>query len=205
MGGNEMKLRGMKVLIVDDIQENIDNLIITLESEGYDITTATSGEKALQLANDFLPDLVLLDVEMGGIDGFETCRRLKQNEFTNDIPVIFVTASVDLKDVDQGFLCGGVDYISKPFRHEEVCARVRTHLHLRALVKQQQSLIIELQDALEKVKTLSGLLPICAWCKMIRDDSGYWNQIEIYIRDHSEADFTHSICPECRSQVAAKS
>ncbi len=199
-----MNFTGMKILIVDDIQENIDNLIITLESEEYDIASAASGEKALQLASDFRPDLVLLDVEMGGIDGFETCRRLKKNDSTNNIPVIFVTASVDSKAVDLGFLCGGVDYIYKPFRHEEVCARVRTHLHLRALMKQQQRLIIELQDALEEVKTLSGLLPICAWCKKIRDDTGYWNQIEIYIRDHSDADFTHSICPECKNKLAAR-
>jgi hypothetical protein len=94
-----------------------------------------------------------------------------------------------------------VDYIAKPFRQEEVCARVRTHLYLRALVKEKEKLIGELKEALAKVKTLSGLLPICSSCKKIRDDKGYWNQIETYIRERSEADFTHGICPKCAKML----
>lgn len=202
--GNAMNLAGMKILLVDDLPENINTLAIALESEGFILEMAPSGEETLQIVESFLPDLILLDIRMGGMDGIETCRQLKKRDVTNDIPVIFLTVSKETKDIDQGFLCGGVDYISKPFRQEEVCARVRTHLHLRVLMKRQEQLIIELQEALEKVKVLSGLLPICASCKDIRDDKGYWKQVEVYIQDHSEAAFTHSICPDCTKRLYPK-
>jgi CheY-like chemotaxis protein len=202
--GNALNLAGMKILLVDDLSENISALAIALESEGFILEMAASGGEALQIVESFLPDLILLEIRMGAMDGFETCRQLKKRDVTNDIPVIFLTVSKETKDIDQGFLCGGVDYISKPFRQEEVCARVRTHLHLRVLMKRQEHLIVELQKALEKVKVLSGLLPICASCKDIRDDKGYWKQVEVYIRDHSEAEFTHSICPDCTKRLYPK-
>ena len=194
-------LAGMKVLIVDDIPENISTLAIALESEGFDIKTAASGEHALQLLKAESPDLILLDINMDGMDGFETCLTLKKSDATKNIPVIFLTVSKETEAIVRGFACGGVDYIGKPFRQEEVCARVRTHLSLRTLMKEKEQLISELQEALAKVKTLSGLLPICSSCKKIRDDKGYWNQIETYIRQHSEAEFTHSICPKCAKML----
>jgi PleD family two-component response regulator len=194
-------LAGMKVLIVDDIPENISALAIALESEGFSIKTAASGEQALQLLKNESPDLILLDIQMDGMDGFETCLTLKKSDANKDIPVIFITVSKETEAIVRGFACGGVDYIAKPFRQEEVCARVRTHLSLRALMKEKEKLISELQEALAKVKTLSGLLPICSSCKKIRDDKGYWNQIETYIRQRSEAEFTHSICPKCAKML----
>jgi len=198
MGCNETKiLAGMKILLVDDIPENISALALALESEGFDIKTAASGEQALQHVHNNSPDLILLDIKMNGMDGFDTCRALKKGDATKDIPVIFLTVSKETEDIVKCFACGGVDYIAKPFRQEEVCARVRTHLYLRTLMKDKEKLIGDLQQALAKVKTLSGLLPICSSCKKIRDDKGYWNQIETYIRERSEADFTHGICPAC--------
>jgi len=194
-------LAEMKILIVDDIPENISALAIALESEGFKIKTAAGGEQALQLVHDDSPDLILLDIKMNGMDGFETCLALKKSDATKDIPVIFLTVSKETEAVVRGFTCGGVDYIAKPFRQEEVCARVRTHLYLRVLTQEKEKLIVELQEALAKVKTLSGLLPICSSCKKIRDDNGYWNQIETYIRERSEADFTHGICPKCAKML----
>ena len=194
-------LGGMKILIVDDIPENISALAIALECEGFHINTAAGGEQALEIVRNDSPDLILLDIKMNGMDGFETCLALKKIDASKDIPVIFLTVSKETETIVKGFNCGGVDYISKPFRQEEVCARVRTHLSLRALMKQKEKLISELQEALAKVKTLSGLLPICSSCKKIRDDKGYWKQIETYIRQHSEADFTHSICPKCAKML----
>ncbi len=122
--GNAMNLAGMKILLVDDLPENINTLAIAPESEGFILEMASSGEETLQIVESFLPDLILLDIRMGGMDGIETCRQLKKRDVTNDIPVIFLTVSKETKDIDEGFLCGGVDYISKPFRQEEVCARV---------------------------------------------------------------------------------
>jgi CheY-like chemotaxis protein len=194
---NATSPENMKILIVDDIPENVSALALALESEGFTLAMASCGEEALQIVEGFLPDLILMDVRMDGIDGFETCRQLKKNDATSDTPVIFLTVSQDSEDIRQGFQCGGVDYICKPFSQEEVCVRVRTHLHLRELIKEKEKLVNELQSALAKVKTLSGLLPICSSCKKIRDDTGYWNQIESYIRARSEAEFTHSICPNC--------
>ncbi|MCG6947117.1 MAG: response regulator [Deltaproteobacteria bacterium] len=194
---NATSPENMKILIVDDIPENISALALALESEGFTLAMASCGEEALKIVESFLPDLILMDVRMDGIDGFETCRQLKKNDATSDTPVIFLTVSQDSEDIKQGFQCGGVDYICKPFSQEEVCARVRTHLHLRELIKEKEKLVNELQSALATVKTLSGLLPICSSCKKIRDDTGYWNQIESYIRARSEAEFTHSICPNC--------
>lgn len=194
-------LAGMKILIVDDIPENISALAIALESEGFEIKTAAGGEQALGIVQSDSPDLILLDIKMAGMDGFETCLALKNSNASKDIPVIFLTVSKETETIVRGFTCGGVDYISKPFRQEEVCARVRTHLSLRALMKEKEKLISELQEALAKVKTLSGLLPICSSCKKIRDDKGYWNQIETYIRQRSEAEFTHGICPKCAKML----
>jgi PleD family two-component response regulator len=202
MGCNETTiLTGMKILIVDDMPENISALAVALESEGFDIKTAAGGEQALEIVQNDSPDLILLDIKMNGMDGFETCLALKKSGATRDIPVIFLTVSKETETIVRGFTCGGVDYISKPFRQEEVCARVRTHLSLRALMTEKEKLIAELQQALAKVKTLSGLIPICSSCKKIRDDKGYWNQIETYIRQRSDADFTHSICPKCAKML----
>ena len=199
--GDTTILAGMKILIVDDIPENISALAIALESEGFDIKTAAGGEQALQVVHNDSPDLILLDIKMNGMDGFETCLALKKSDVTKEIPVIFLTVSKETEAVVRGFSCGGVDYIAKPFHQEEVCARVRTHLYLRALMKEKEQLIGKLQEALAKVKTLSGLLPICSSCKKIRDDKGYWNQIETYIRQRTEADFTHGICPKCANKL----
>jgi sigma-B regulation protein RsbU (phosphoserine phosphatase) len=118
----------------------------TLESEGYNIIAATSGESALQIAARSQPDLILLDIMMPGLDGFETCRRLKANKSLVDIPVIFITAKNETESLVEGFQVGGVDYITKPFQHEEVRVRVRTHL----TIKQLQDSLREAKDELEK-------------------------------------------------------
>ncbi len=179
-----------KILIVDDENVNIDVLVGLLKAH-YRIITAKNGAQALRrLENKPLPDLILLDIMMPDMDGYEVCRRIKSNQETSHIPVIFLTAKGTAEDVIQGFKLGAVDYVTKPFRPEELTARVDTHIQLKKTIS-------ELQSALNEIKTLKGMLPICSTCKKIRDDQGYWNQIEAYIMAHSEAEFTHSICPEC--------
>ncbi len=146
---------------------------------------------------------------------FEVCKQLKLNEKTRDIPVIFISALNETLDKVQAFNLGGVDYITKPFQVEEVLARVKTHLTLHTLQKEleaanatlaqqiekERALSAGLQQALNRVKVLSGLLPICANCKKIRDDDGYWHQVEAYFERHSEASFSHGICPTCRKEL----
>ncbi len=136
---NNIDLKNAKVLMVDDMPANIDVLRKVLIEEGYQLFFANSGEKAIKIANRALPDLILLDVMMPKVDGFETCRRLQQNEATQEIPIIFLTAKNQAEDIKEGFKLGAVDYIVKPFRHEEVCMRVRVHLQRSILIQREQS------------------------------------------------------------------
>jgi DNA-binding NtrC family response regulator len=127
-----------KILVVDDVPGNLDLLTDALEAAGYKIMAVPSGEIALDIASSMPPDLILLDVLMPGLDGFETCRRLKANPATQAIPVIFLTAKDEVASVVEGFRAGGVDYVSKPFRAEEVLSRVATHLKIHRLTRELQ-------------------------------------------------------------------
>ena len=188
------------ILIVDDEPGNIEILSETLGSS-YEILFATSGKEALEIAASQIPDMIILDIVMPVMSGYEVLQNLKQNPSLKEIPVVFITA-LDQEDQEtKGLTLGAVDYIPKPFNTAIVKLRVRTQLELKLqrdiLIKRNE----ELQKALVKIKTLSGLLPICASCKKIRNDQGYWTQLESYISEHSEAEFTHSCCPECMKKL----
>jgi len=205
------------ILIVDDIAKNIQVLGNMLRQEGYSISFTTSGKQALEMVLSDTYDLILLDIMMPEVDGFEVCRRLSEIPESKAIPVIFLTAKTDKDDLLRGFDVGAVDYVTKPFNSAELLARVHTHLELkraRDRLKQayqeladrntQLSLLNEeLQKALKEIKTLQGILPICSNCKKIRkkgappDEQDSWMLLESYLREHTEAEFTHSICPEC--------
>lgn len=185
------------VLIVDDETTNLQALGIILQEEECQIAFATSGQQALSIIKEVYPDLILLDVVMPGLSGFEVCKILKDSPEGKDIPVIFLTGKKAQKDIIEGFRLGAIDYVTKPFNSIELLARVHTHLELKKARDEQKKLIDELQAALAEVKLLKGFLPICCFCKKIRDDEGYWQQVEEYITKHSDAEFTHGICPEC--------
>lgn len=193
--------REATILIIDDKPANLGVMVAFLENAGMEVVIAESGESGLARADYVRPDLILLDLLMPGMNGFETCRQLKEKNRTAAIPVIFMTALTAVEDKVKGFEAGGVDYVTKPVQLDEVSARIRTHLAIARLRSQLQKKNAELEKALSSVKLLSGLLPICASCKKIRDDNGYWNQIEAYIRDHSEAQFSHGICPDCAGKL----
>ncbi|MCC7262200.1 MAG: sigma-54-dependent Fis family transcriptional regulator, partial [Candidatus Latescibacteria bacterium] len=135
MAESGVELKGSRILVVDDTPANLKLICQALELAGYQVMVASSGEVALQLAERFVPDLVLLDVTMPELDGFEVCRRLKQHEATRAIPVLFLTARDDTADLVEGFRAGGVDYVTKPFQKEEVLVRIQTHLERAALVR----------------------------------------------------------------------
>ncbi|MEL6853588.1 MAG: response regulator [Cyanobacteria bacterium J06607_13] len=143
------------VLVVDDIAANLEVVSQVLEDAGCDVSVALDGDRALKLARMHPPDLILLDVQMPGIDGYETCQRLKENAVTAKIPVIFLTAQSDTQSKLQGFELGAVDYITKPFQEQELLVRVKTHLQLRRWHQQLESHVsertCELQAALEKL------------------------------------------------------
>jgi signal transduction histidine kinase len=147
----------IKILIVDDILANIEVLHATLEPEGYVISVATHGKMALEVAPHLKPDLILLDIMMPGMNGYETCKKLKANENTRDFPVIFISAKGETEDIVEGFRVGGVDYIAKPFRGEEVLSRVKTHAQLHYLKKQQKKQIQELEIKNNKLEKLDAI------------------------------------------------
>jgi PleD family two-component response regulator len=195
-----MEDKKQTILIVDDEPGNIEIVSETL-GDSYEILAATSGQEALQIAALQLPDMIILDIIMPVMSGYEVLRALKQNLSLKEIPVVFITA-LDKEDQEtKGLTMGAVDYIPKPFNTTIVKLRVRTQLEL----KRQRDVLIqrneELQKALAEIKTLSGLLPICASCKKIRDDQGYWTQLESYISKHSGAEFTHGCCPDCMKKL----
>lgn len=185
------------ILLVDDTPQNLSVLANVLKNENCRIAAATSGAQALESALKYQPDLILLDVMMPEMDGYEVCTKLKANPQTMAIPVIFLTARIETDDIVRGFETGAMDYISKPFNSAELLARVRTHLRLKKAQDNEKKLIAELTASLEEIQTLSGMLPICANCKKIRDDQGYWQQLDEYMSEHSNVRFSHGICPEC--------
>jgi PleD family two-component response regulator len=196
------------IQIVDDKPENLRLLSSVLVKQGYEVRASINGNLALASSRIRPPDLILLDIMMPEMSGYEVCRQLKADEGTREIPVIFLSALSETLDRVKAFSTGGVDYITKPFQVEEVLARVETHLTIRNLQKelqekngQLQERNTQLQEALDNIKTLSGFIPICARCKKIRDDEGYWEQVEVYIRDHTEAEFSHGICPDCAQEL----
>ena len=195
-----MSGKKQKILIVDDTPANIQILNEFLMGD-YDIYFAMNGKDALLNAQTVIPDLVLLDIMMPEMDGYEVCGALKENSLLKDIPVIFITALNQEDHETRGLGLGAIDYITKPFNPEIIRLRVNNHMELK---RHRDALALrneELREALSKIKTLSGLIPICASCKKIRDDKGYWTQIESYIHEHSDADFSHGICPECMKKL----
>ena len=185
------------ILVVDDVAKNLEVICNILSLENYQISVAGDGNRAWNILQRLNPDLILLDIMMPNVDGYSLCRRLKEIESKKDIPIIFVTARTGRDDLIKGFEVGAVDYITKPFNSAELLARVRTHVSLYRANKRNEVLIAELRAALSQVKTLSGLLPICSGCKQIRDDDGYWRQVESYLAAHADVTFTHGICPSC--------
>jgi phosphoserine phosphatase RsbU/P len=210
-----------RLLIVDDIPENIKVLGASLKHAGYILTFATNGAQALEIAKHNNIDLILLDIMMPGMDGYEVCEALKNEEGTKDVPVIFITAKTQKEDIIRGFEAGAVDYITKPFNAAELSARVQTHLELeksrqiiahqaRELAWANKRLVeknIKLQKAIDEIEALKGLLPVCSSCKKIRsantdpDKADSWVSLEAYLHKHTAVEVTHSICPECMAKL----
>ena len=199
------------ILIVDDNPANLKLLSGMLTEYGYNVRPVPSGKLALSGAKAITPDLILLDIMMPDIDGYEVCKKIRADKKTENVPVIFISAINDTLDKVKAFSLGGTDYITKPFQLEEVLARVKTHLSIRKLQKKLENQLQEearlnkkLKSAITKIKVLQELLPVCSNCKKIRDDEGYWHEVTTYIHEHSDIEFTHSICPECKKQLYPK-
>jgi sigma-B regulation protein RsbU (phosphoserine phosphatase) len=199
---NGWRGRMMKVLVADDDVVTRHLLETTLKSWGYEVWSASDGAEALRILEDGpRPDVAFLDWQMPERDGLEVCRIIRARPQTLPVYVIILTALGGRQNIVQGLQAGADDYITKPFDREELRARLEVG---RRIVELQHSLterVRELEDALARVKQLQGLVPICSYCKKIRNDRNYWQQLESYISDHSEAKFSHGICPECYEKV----
>lgn len=145
-----------RILVVDDTPANIQALVATLQAKGYQLSVATTGRQALEVVARVRPDLILLDVMMPEMDGFETCRRLKASEATRDIPVIFLTARTETEDIVRGFELGAVDYVAKPFNAHELLARVHTHLTMDRLHRENERLLLSILPAAIATRLKSG-------------------------------------------------
>jgi two-component system, response regulator PdtaR len=183
----------IKIMIVEDEVIIAKELQLIINDLGYDVCAiATTGEEAVQKAGEYLPDLILMDINLiGDMDGIEAAEKI-QSEY--NIPVIYVTALADSKVLTRAKVTEPYGYILKPYEERELYVCIEIALYKHQAEKERKELR-------RKVKILSGFLPICASCKKIRNDQGYWQQIESYIRNHSEAEFTHSLCVDCQNRL----
>ncbi|MFH1313233.1 MAG: response regulator transcription factor [Candidatus Eisenbacteria bacterium] len=188
----------MKVLIAEDDLTSRQILESLLKKWHYDVIAVENGTDALEkLQAADAPRLAVLDWMMPGLDGVEVCQRVRESDVDEPPYIILLTAQSNKNDVVAGLAAGADDYIVKPFDYSELQARIEVGVRVIKLQRDLATRIADLQDALEHVKTLQGLLPICMHCKSIRTDEKSWEKIEGYIAGHSDAQFTHGLCPEC--------
>jgi len=188
----------MKLLIAEDDLTSQLMIKAIVAKAGYEPIVTGDGLSACEiLLKPDAPKLAVLDWMMPGMDGVEVCRKVREAKTDEPAYIILLTSRDNKEDIIHGLKSGANDYIVKPYDVEELQVRIGVG---RKVVDLQASLagrIADLQTALAQIKTLKGLLPICMYCKKIRDDKQYWQQVESYVTTHTEAQFSHSICPDC--------
>ncbi len=191
----------MKILIAEDDTPSRLMLQSLLTKWGYTVTSANDGDEAWNILNEAAhPHLVILDWKMPGIEGPEIVKRLRKREPAKPYYSIIITSRNDKNSATSALNSGADDFIGKPFDNDELRARVAVGYRMNCLQKALYDHIRDLSQALNRVKRLEGIIPICMYCEKIRDDHDSWNQLEKYISDHSEAMFSHGICPECHKE-----
>jgi DNA-binding response OmpR family regulator len=188
----------MGVLIADDDATLRHALEVQLERWGYEPIVCADGAAAREvLKGDRPPPLAILDWNMPGADGVTLCGEIRDTPSLHTMYVMLLTAHDTRDQMVEGLTGGADEYITKPFDWSVLRARLKTGARIASLQQSLAQRITQLQNALAMVKQLSGLLPICSYCKKIRRDGNYWQQLEAYLSEHSEAEFSHGVCPDC--------
>lgn len=234
--------RPTHILLAEDSPTQRLQLKYILEQAGYQVTTACNGVEALERMVHALPDLLISDVVMPQIDGYQLCRLVRQNATTQHLPVLLLTYLSDPEAIINGLDCGANLFLIKPYEDDLLLSHVKYAVQNAALrqpgssedgvevsfhgrkhritsdrvqildllfsafdhvlhkAKALEEANRQLSSALETIKQLQGILPICAWCKKIRDDKGSWQQMEHFIQERTTAQFTHGLCPDCATK-----
>jgi CheY-like chemotaxis protein len=200
--GNE----SLKILVVEDDFFVKAEIIRILEKSGHNVIgDGNNGKVGIEKAQQLNPDIILMDIKMDVMDGIEAAKIIQEKTPT---PIVFLTAHESKDMVQLATEAGAGSYLTKPPRAQDMdramtiaMARHNDIMELRCVNSVLEKRTAELEQALEKIKTLQGIIPICSQCKKIRDDQGYWNILESYIQKHSEVQFSHGICPECSDEL----
>jgi DNA-binding response OmpR family regulator len=191
----------MKILIAEDDRISRRLLEMTLQRLEFEVVLTENGAQALEVLNGpDPPPLAVLDWTMPEMDGVQVCQAIRAQTREKYTYILFLTARGQKKDIITALESGADDYLIKPFDPQELRSRLQVGLRVLKLEAALAGKIEELEAAMQHVKTLQGLLPICMYCKKIRDDTDAWHRLEPYIEQHSEAMFTHSVCSECREE-----
>ncbi len=192
----------MDILIAEDDATLSRTLTELVSAWGFrPIVTANGAEAARILMTPEAPPLAILDWHMPGLEGPEVCRLVRSRESATPPFLMMLTAHTGHENLMAGFAAGADDYVVKPFDERELRARLHVGVRMVELRQALAARVRDLEDALAKVRTLQGLLPVCAWCRKVRSDQDYWESFEAYVADHTDATVTHGICPECRDRM----
>ena len=195
----------MRILVAEDDSVTRRVLEATLSRIGFDVITASDGTATWRMLETLdgkdAPELVVLDWMMPGIDGIEICRKLRTTPGFELLYIILLTSRSEKEDLAMGLTAGANDYISKPFHPIELESRVRVGQRMLNLQRSLTSRIAELEGALAHVRRLQGLLPICSYCKKVRNERNYWERVDSYLTSHSDLELTHGICPDCLERM----
>ena len=192
----------MRILIAEDDPVSRHVLTANLINWGHEVVSAVNGLEAWRASQEEdAPRIAILDWMMPEMEGPEVCRRMRELPAIIPPYIILLTARQGAKEVVEGMQAGADDYLTKPYHRDELRVRLQVGVRMIELQTKLAERIGELEEALDRVKSLQGIIPICGYCKKVRDDEDYWQNVESYIAAHSEAEFSHGVCPSCYAQV----
>lgn len=192
----------MKILIADDSLVVRRRLAALLTEWGHEVVETKDGEETWQLlSSGVVPPIAILDWVMPEPDGVELCRRIRETPAIKKTYVLMLTGMSNPEDIVKGLNAGANDFIVKPFNEPELQARVNVGVRMVELQAELTNRVTELERAMAEITELRGILPICAYCKSVRDDQNYWQTVEQYIGSHADVKFSHGICPKCIETV----